>query len=235
MFIGFKHSFLTAGAASLLSFGNWLLASPSYAIDLKFDDWQAIGDVNQVTPDQAQANSGTTLTAFTGGGIDSLEEFLEIGSGSLDILDPSFGTEQFLAGATQGSAIKENLVVQAGDKFSFNWNLQDGSDTFDKAFVTINGSINLLNIDDILSGKYEYTFSSAGDFLVGIGIVDIIDGGGESQLIVSNGKLQPVPEPLTILGVFTGLGCGLVMRSRFGKQIDLSTKDKKLTVKALHE
>ncbi|MEA5568853.1 PEP-CTERM sorting domain-containing protein [Anabaena sp. UHCC 0399] len=59
---------------------------------------------------------------------------------------------------------------------------------------------------------------SAGNYTVGIGIADVEDAGGQSKLVVSNGKLQPVPEPLTILGVFTGLSCGLVMRSRFGKQ-----------------
>ncbi|MBD2360565.1 hypothetical protein H6G36_05080 [Anabaena minutissima FACHB-250] len=47
---------------------------------------------------------------------------------------------------------------------------------------------------------------SAGNYTVGIGIVDVEDAGGQSKLVVSNGKLQPVPEPLTILCVFTGLG-----------------------------
>jgi hypothetical protein len=215
MFTTFKHSLLTAGAASLLSVGNWLLASPSYAITLDFASWDTIGDVTQVTLNEAQANSGTEFTVLNNGATGSLSDFLNIIPDILDRLDPEY---PFGFGATQGSAIKETLVVQAGDKFSFHWELQSGSDTFDKAFVTINGSIDLLNIDDMLSGKYEYTFSSAGDFLVGIGIVDIGDTFGESQLIVSNGKLQPVPEPLTLLGIFTGLGCGLVMRSRFGKQ-----------------
>ncbi|AFY49068.1 PEP-CTERM putative exosortase interaction domain-containing protein [Nostoc sp. PCC 7524] len=233
MFITFKHSLLTAGAASLLSLGNWLLASPSYAITLDFASWDKIGDVTQVKPN-AQANSGTSLTAFIGGGDDSLEEFLEIDAGSLDILDPEYDpNDPFpIIAATFGSAIRRNLVVQAGDKLSFNWDLTLAFDnelnTFDldKAFVTIKGIEVLIkplntkdiNGNDILSGKYEYTFSSAGNFLVGIGIVDINDAGGTSQLIVSNGKLQPVPEPLTLLGIFTGLGCGLVMRSRFGKQ-----------------
>ncbi|WP_414575244.1 PEP-CTERM sorting domain-containing protein [Anabaena sp. CCY 9402-a] len=219
MFIGFKHSLLTAGAASLLSFGNCLLASPSYAFTLNFTTWDKIGDVNPVTPDQAQANSGTFDTVLTGGGTGSLEEFLEITPGSLDSLAPVNLDDPFANAATFGSAIKTTFDnIKVGDKLSFNWKLQDGSDTVDKAFVTINGSIDPLNIDDILSGDYEYTFGSAGDFLVGIGIVDIIDGGGESQLIVSNGRLQKVPEPLTLLSVFTGLGCGLVMRSRFGKK-----------------
>jgi hypothetical protein len=209
MFITFKRSLLTAGTVSLLSVGNWLLASPSHAISLDFTNWDKIGDVDPVTPNQAQANSGTALTAFTGGGMESLEEFLEIDPGSLDSLvpDPVFG-------AIQGSAIKKTLVVQAGDKLSFNWQLNNTIDPLDKAFVRINGVINPL----ILSGNYEYTFLSAGNFLVGIGIVDIEDGGGESQLIVSNPRLEPVPEPLTLLGVFTGLGGGLIMQRRFGKK-----------------
>ncbi|MBD2252348.1 PEP-CTERM sorting domain-containing protein [Nostoc parmelioides] len=209
MFITFKRSLLTASTVSLLSVGNWLLASPSYAISLDFTNWDKIGDVDPITQNQAQANSGTALTAFTGGGMESLEEFLEIAPGSLDSLAP----DSFF-GATQGSAIKKTLLVQAGDKLNFNWQLNNTSDPLDKAFVTINGVINPL----ILSGNYEYTFLSAGNFLVGIGIVDIDNGAGESQLIVSNPILEPVPEPLTLLGVFTGLGCGLIMQRRFGKK-----------------
>jgi hypothetical protein len=217
MFITYKNSILTAGAVSLLSVGNWLLASPSYAISLvDFATWQAIGDVNQETPNEAQANSGTLDTVLTGGGTGSLEEFLEIDAGSLDILDPDAAEFR----PPQGSAIKTLFTnVQVGDTFSFNWQLNLEPDFPDKAFVTINGLIIPLNdVDSGLNGSFQYLFSVAGNYTLGIGIVDVRDAGGESQLIVSNGKLQPVPEPLTLLGIFTGLGCGLVMRSRFGKQ-----------------
>ncbi|WP_236143715.1 PEP-CTERM sorting domain-containing protein [Nostoc sp. CMAA1605] len=215
----FKRSLLTAGTVSLLSAGNCLLAHPSYAISLDFNDWDSIGNVQPVTSNSAQANSGTASTAIAGGGTDSLEDFLEIAPGSLDNLAP----DSFF-GAVRGSAIKKTIVVQAGDKLTFNWNLtlafnqELGAFDLDKAFVTINDSINPLNIDNSLTGIYEYIFPNAGNFLVGIGIVDIDDAGGESQLIVSSPTLEPVPEPLTILGVFTGFGCGLIMQRRFGKK-----------------
>lgn len=210
MFLSYKNSIFTAGIASLLSLGNWMLASPSYAITLDLTTWDKIGDVQLIASDQAQASSGTIDTVFTSGGDGSLEDFLGIDAGSLNSLAP-----ESLFGATQGSAIKTLLTnVQVGDTFSFNWNLQPGSDSFDKAFVTINNQIFSLDGDPL----FNYSFLAAGDYIVGIGIVDIDDAAGESQLIVRTAKFQAVPEPLTILGVFTGISCGLVMRFRFSKK-----------------
>lgn len=219
MFISFKHSLLTAGTASLLSLSNWMLASPSYAISLDLTDWDKIGDVQPVTPNQAQANSATFDTVLTGGGTGSLEEFLDITPGGFDSIVPPPPASISDLQSVAGSAIKKILVIQAGDTFSFNWQLNLEADYPDTAFVTINDLIIPLNdVDSVLNGNFQYLFSDSGNYTLGIGIVDAWDAGGESQLIVSNAQLQPVPEPLTILGVFTGLGCGLVMRSRFSKQ-----------------
>ncbi|MFK0731816.1 MAG: PEP-CTERM sorting domain-containing protein [Gloeotrichia echinulata GP01] len=201
MLLGIKKSLFTAGATSLLSLGTLAIANPTYAASIDLSNWGTIGDTI-VNNSQAAINSGTVNTVLAGGGTGSIEDFLGITAGSLDPVGSTFG-------ATQGSAIKKTFTsINAGDVFSFNWNFLT-SDT-DSAFVTINNSV----IPLTGSTPFSYNFPTAGNYNIGIGVVDVEDTVGNSTLTVSDADLQAVPEPMTILGSAVALLFGTVMRRR---------------------
>jgi hypothetical protein len=209
MFTNFKHSLLTAGTVSLLSFGTLAVANPAKAASVDFTTWQKIGDVT-TTPSQATLQSGTGNTVLNDGSAGSISTFLGVAS-PFD-LDPPGS----FAGATAGSAIKNTFNANVGDVLSFNWNFST-TDT-DSAFVTINGAVTALTGNS----PFSYTFGAAGSYLFGIGLVDVDDTLGLSQLLVTNAQfnstLQPVPEPTTMLGSLTALGLGAGMLKRFRKK-----------------
>jgi hypothetical protein len=128
-----KNSLVSTGISGLLSLAAFAVASPSYAASVDFNSFGSIGDVSTTTT-TATLNSGTLNTAFTGGGQDSVEEFLGITPASLET---AVGNNFF------GSAIKKTFTgINAGDVFSFNWNFSTTDN--DKAFVTINNTVALL-------------------------------------------------------------------------------------------
>jgi hypothetical protein len=198
-----KNSLLTAGATSVLSLSAMAVASPTYAANLNLSTWGSIGDVS-LTSTQATLKSGDEFnTAITGGSVGSVEDFLGIPGGSLDPAGSFFG-------ATQGSAIKTTFAsVKAGDIFSFDWSFLT-SDS-DIAFVTINNSV--LSLAG--NSSFNYVFPSAGNYQVGIGVVDVDDASGESQLTISNANFTTVPEPTTTLGAIAALGLGMSIKRRF--------------------
>lgn len=193
-------------SASLLSIATIAVAHPSYAANLDLSTWDSIGDVS-LTSGQATLNSGTLNTALTGGIVGSVEDFLSIPGGSLDPVGSFFG-------ATQGSAIKTTFAgVKAGDVFSFDWNLLT-SDS-DSAFVTINNSVLSL----VGNSSFNYVFQTAGDYNVGISVVDVDDSLGESQLTVSNANFTQVPEPTTTLGAIAALGSGMSIKRKLQNKV----------------
>jgi hypothetical protein len=215
-----KRSSRKAVVFSLFSLGSFTITFPSFAVSVNLSSGGSRGDVSVV-------GGQTTLTnATVGGGDDGgtnynvsgnnpvvlpfqLETFLGVAPGAL-------GTD-----AAEGSAIRTILPnVSAGDVLSFNSNFSifDNFNT-DRAFVTIVNSINNLVIPLTTgSSTFSYTFSSADTYTVGVGVIDVNEDIGSSRLQVSDANLQPVPEPLTILGSLSALGFGLGMRRRFRKQ-----------------
>ncbi|AFZ22772.1 PEP-CTERM putative exosortase interaction domain-containing protein [Cylindrospermum stagnale PCC 7417] len=202
MFTNIKHSFFTVGTGSLLSLGTLTIANPSYAVTLDLTTWNKIGDATLNSPTQATINSGTEPTVNTGGGSGSLEEFLSI---------PNNAIVDAIPNAVFGSAIQKTYAVNSGDVFSFNYTFSP-SDS-DVAFVTINNIITTLTA----SSPFSYSFTNAGNYNIGIGVVDVNDSIGPSTLTVTNADLQSVPEPTTMLGLLTGLGFGAAMKRRFRK------------------
>jgi hypothetical protein len=197
-----KNSLFTAGATSVLSITTLAVASPSYAANLDLSTWDSIGDVS-VTSSQATLNSGTLNTALTGGSVGSVEDFLSIPGGSLDPVGSFFG-------ATAGSAIKTTFTdVKAGAVFNFDWSFS--SSDSDSAFVTLNDLVVPLTG----GSNFSYVFSTAGNYNVGIGVVDVDDTIGESQLTLSNANFTQVPEPATTLGAIAALGLGMSIKRRF--------------------
>jgi hypothetical protein len=152
----------------------------------------------------------------------------------------------FDLGAVGGSAITTEVTVNAGDTLSFQWNfltdeLADPALTQnDFAFFTVVPAISpltgaLKRLADTtatffpsstrMSLKEEtgfqtetITFSSAGTFRLGFGVVDVFDFAGASGLLVDNVKLtsQPtsVPEPSTILGTVVTVALSIADRFR---------------------
>lgn len=214
MNITIKHSIISAGTFSLLSLGSLAVASPSYAFSLDLNSWSRIGDVNPISANQATLNSGSFNTALTGGGTGSIEDLLGITPGSLDPAGSTFG-------ATQGSAIQKTFAdINAGDVLRFNWNFS--TNDADAAFVTINNSVFAL----AGSTPFSYSFTNAGNYRVGIAIVDVEDTIGASRLVISNASINEVPEPMTILSSLTALGVGVGMRRRFNEKAASMKKDK---------
>ena len=125
--------------------------------------------------------------------------------------------------ATEGSAIKQIIMANAGDTLSFSWNFltdQDPDPTYDDlAFFTLNNNLTEnTNIPNIASfsilaketeyQSFSYTISSDGIYTLGFGIVDRGDTTVNSALLVDNVQIRSsaVPEPMTILGSFAALG-----------------------------
>jgi hypothetical protein len=215
MFTSIKQKALTAGAFSLLSLSSLALsASPTYAAAIDFSTWTKVGDVTS-TAGQATITTAGSSALETGGGVRSLEAALGIvnanlASGSTDTANTPY----------QGSGITNRSffgTINANDVFSFNSNFtQNGSD---RAFVAITNLAN--SATEILTpaaSSFSYTFTTAGAYDVSIGALDVGDYIGESPLVVSNGNLQPVPEPISVISSIVAISCGATLRKRFGKK-----------------
>ena len=155
-----------------------------------------------------------------------LESFLELPVGSLDTLVPE--------GVIEGSAIKQTLTVQAGETLSFSWNFLSNETLFDDdpttfndlAFVSIGMVEKIADTFDLVGSSntrfhqesgyrtFSYTFTEAGTYLFGIGVLDAEDSNDffPSALLVDNVEIQSVPEPMTILGSFVALGLGALLK-----------------------
>lgn len=155
-----------------------------------------------------------TYVGFAGG----LEEFLGLPFGSLDP-DPNN-----LAIATEGSALKQIFTVRAGDLLTLDWNFLTNDSTYeDYAFIVLNSLSELANTKDatdfanLSTGfnketgfkTFSYTFTTAGAYTLGLGVVDVEDTDSTSALLVDNVRLTStsakVPEPTSAISLL-GLG-----------------------------
>ena len=192
-----------------------------------FDNWTTTGQTSVedsgfgVTPTDGDKQAALqTLQNSTGITAVEIETFLGLSTGTL--------TNQ---GATEGSAIKQIVIANAGDTLSFSWNFltdQDPDPTYDDlAFFTLNNSLtentNIPNTPSfsVLAKETEYqsfsyTISSSGIYTLGFGIVDRGDTTVNSALLVDNVQIRSsaVPEPMTMLGALTALGFGAVFRAK---------------------
>lgn len=162
-------------AATTLSFVSLLATSDrAHAIALNFSTFTIGGDATLNSATSATIRSGNGLTLITGGGTNSLEAFLGIPSGAFVTLFPD---NQF------GSAIKQSLLVANGDSITFNYNFtQDPSDV---AFITIGTDVSLL-ANSTGAGTFTFNFITSGNVDLGIGVLDITDSLGTSNLEVTS-------------------------------------------------
>jgi hypothetical protein len=242
MFTTIKNSLLL-GTVGLFSLGSLAYTKPSQAASVNFSSWQQAGDVvrtssqvtltNAVSGDDVPTNfniSGTNPLP-TGGGTGSLEAFLGLPNGTVL---PGNGST---FGSQEGSAIRGTVsAANAEDVLRLTWNFSSNersqtNPNNDYAFVTINGVLlpPVASISDATTASSPYAFTSgnrtftyslpvAGNYDVGIGIVDVNDTIASSRFIVSNASVEPVPEPITIVGSMMALGFGVKLRRRFGKK-----------------
>jgi hypothetical protein len=198
---------------SLFSLSSVITASPSFAASLDLSSWGRSGDVvavpGQATLTNAFSDGSDDASNYNVSGIDptyinSLETFLDLNPGDLGI------------DAAEGSAIKKAFNVFAGDSISFDYSfLTYDLINADRAFVTIGNSV----ISLAGTSTFNYTFGTSGLYNIGIGVVDVDDIVGSSQLSVRNAHYQSVPEPSAVLGFVLASGFGITLKR---KQINKS-------------
>lgn len=210
--------------ASLLSVFSFAATNSVQAqsIDFSQSPWSSTGNVTVPSLGQATlTNEPGTATVF---GSPTFEGFLGI---PVTVLDNAGGAE-----ATEGSAIKANQNFNAGDAFSFNWSFTNldttGTNASDYAFFMADGStpgtsdLSFIKLADVVgnnaSNPFTYIFPRTDNYTIAIGITDIVDYTGDSRIQISNANLQPVPEPLSIIGSGSALIYGVILKRRFSKK-----------------
>ena len=205
-----------------------------------FTGWETLGQpsIQTSTYDESSPTAGTSqalLSTFCPARVNNrckqdgnfleLSNFLNVNVLNLTALGDVF----------EGSALKTTLNVNAGDVLTFDWNFLTDSMNGDErglyndfAFVTISGTVYKLadtfspfvgiltdtNFENQTGYKtFSYSFTSAGTYILGVGVVDVGDGSSDSGLLVDNVVLSSpppptsyptptgVPEPASILGV----------------------------------
>ena len=194
------------------------------SFELGFTGWDTIGDVSV---QNSSFGSGPTdgvaqMLIETGpASVDdaALESFLGLVPGMLDAM----GTSD----VTQGSAIKQDITVQAGEILTFDWNFL--TDDFfpwnDFAFYSIApAAIGLADTLDplVLSAtsfpvetgfnNMLFMFPTAGTYTLGFGVVDVFDDLETSGLLVDNINVVPLPPAILLLG--SGLAGLAILRRR---------------------
>jgi hypothetical protein len=205
----FKQVVTQMSVMGIVAIGSLALAQPALAASLDLSTWTPLGDV------QSTASQAKLTNAYNGAGLDDAINRNLSGNDSLDInvLEPNLGLPPGTLGldAYEGSAIKTIFNnVKVGDRFSFNWSFQTFDTAYiDRAFVTINNT--LFNLTG--SNPFSYTFTGAGNYRIAIGVVDVNDTSGSSQLTVNNADLTAVPTPALLPGLIAwGLRSGLKRR-----------------------
>lgn len=213
-----KRSSRKAVVFSVFGLSSFTVASPSFAASVNLSNFTSSGDVGNVTPSQvtltnalsdgsddiSNPNNIVNVSGVEPTGIGALETFLSVSQGFLGL------------DATEGSAIRTStpLSFLAGDIFSFDYNfVTNDNPGNDRAFVTIDS---LPRFDLVgSSGSFNYTFTTASNSNIGIGVVDgNNDFTVSSRLSVRNANIQPVPEPLTILGSAIAAGFGVMLKRK---------------------
>ncbi len=207
--------FETGGLSGWESIGDAGVVGSGFGTPPAEGSWQA-GVSNHRSPSSSVFGGSSVPDA-------ALEGFLGLASGSLD---SAFGGGTG-AGATEGSAIKQEITVAAGDtltaKLNFLTSEATPSSPFNDTsfFASVDGLILAANTFGTFgtSGTplkeetgyfdFSYTFTSSGTFTVGFGVVDVAAFDLDSALLVDNVALTAVPIPAALplfLSAIAGLG-----------------------------
>ncbi|MBD2022847.1 DUF4347 domain-containing protein, partial [Leptolyngbya sp. FACHB-711] len=196
--IGRIHPSLAFQQSALAAYEAVLVRNSSFESG-DFRDWTTMGNVgiqtSQFGVSPTQGNFQALMTTDSGSVSDSsLENFLWLSTGTLDRIAGG--------NATEGSAIKQTITVQANDQITFNWNFLNGevqNSTYrDFAFVSID-SVGAFKLADTFSSSFSstiglqtgyqtfsYIFSTAGTYTIGVGVLDFGDMAVSSKLLVDS-------------------------------------------------
>lgn len=194
----------------------------------------AIAGVPAISPPAGAAQA--VLTSGNGNAQDisvtaaALSTFLDLGASGLS----GIGANPF-----RGSGIKQNLTtVNVGDVLTFSWNFLTNETTpsvanNDFGFFSVSRvgggptAVLLANTNSaftpINAGTFaaqtgylqrSFTFTVAGDYSLGFGVVNATDQFGSSALLVDNVSITAVPEPTSLASLMVLGGAVLSLRRR---------------------
>jgi subtilisin family serine protease/subtilisin-like proprotein convertase family protein/uncharacterized protein (DUF2141 family) len=171
-----------------------------------FTSWDTAGNSSMETAAFGVGPTDGTYQALLTNGYGSmsdadLETFLGLSQGSLDGLGNG--------DATEGSAIKQTIAVQAGDTLTFDWDFltNEGMSSYfnDFAFVSVapeTSSTLASTYSPLVTSpnpsffqhtgfdSFSYTFTTGGTYTIGVGVVDVGDTVVDSGLLVDNFSLD---------------------------------------------
>jgi PEP-CTERM motif len=153
---------------------------------------------------------------------------------------PVQSLDNFGGTSYEGSAIRQNFMATAGNQLTVNFDwafLSADTTNADFGFVAINDRVvSFVNINSnplasrftgsfgdfnnvtwsFTNNSYTYIPTSSGAVSLVIGVVDILDSSGTSELRIDNVSVSAVPEPEAFAMLLAGLGLvgGVAARRR---------------------
>ncbi|WP_107667773.1 PEP-CTERM sorting domain-containing protein [Cyanothece sp. BG0011] len=211
-------SFETGDFTGWQTIGQTSVDTSGFGVTPTDGTYQAVLETCHIDALSQACDDGIPLSNAT-----ELENFLNLSENTLSDL-----------GVTEGSAIKQDIFINAGQVLSFSWNFLTDEffptdDYNDFGFFTLSNNLTVLadthdatnlNFFSRLlneTGYFSHTITQTGTYTLGFGVVDVdlfegFDTGVNSALLVDN--VNVVPEPLTILGSFVAVGFGAFFKKK---------------------
>ncbi|MGB5962214.1 MAG: hypothetical protein WBG73_16220 [Coleofasciculaceae cyanobacterium] len=173
-----------------------------------FRNWEVIGHKNLQTTKSPTNSGGENQAAFIDTFSAQTADIVELAN----FLNTEIDRLNKMGEVFEGSAMKTNFTVEVGEILTFDWNFL--TDDFqasnnDFAFFTLAGEdIKLADTFSTFSNSLNnptsflhqtgfqtasYTFTTAGTYTFGVGVVDVGDGSVDSGLMIDNVSLSRPP------------------------------------------